>query len=175
LKSGDLLHAHAVTLAAAGSAKRLDAPGKVENFGKGVSYCATCDGFFFRDKTVVTEIQSNESGVRAVSLKNTGTSDQRELATDGVFIFVGFSPSNQLVPAGIKVNPSGYVIADEKCETSIPGIFAVGDLRQEYARQIVIAAADGCTAALAVAHQIEMKKASAVCFTTVADVPAGSA
>jgi thioredoxin reductase (NADPH) len=225
-----LLEAHAVMLAAGGTARRLNVAGEVENFGKGVSYCATCDGFFFRDKnvvvvgggdtaledalylakithhvtlvhrrdafrgsrilqqramaeckieilfnTVVTEIQSNETGVRAVALKDTLTGAQRELTTDGVFIFVGFFPNNQLVPAGIKVNSGGYVITDEKCETSIPGIFAVGDLRQKYANQIVIAAADGCTAALAAAHYVEMKKASSVCFAPAAEVPAGSA
>jgi thioredoxin reductase (NADPH) len=230
LADGTLLEAHAVMLAAGGTARRLNVAGEVENFGKGVSYCATCDGFFFRDKnvvvvgggdtaledalylakitshvtlvhrrdafrgsrilqqramaeckieilfnTVVTEIQSNETGVRAVALKDTRTGAQRELATDGVFIFVGFSPNNQLVPAGVKVNANGYVITDEKCETSIPGIFAVGDLRQKYANQIVIAAADGCTAALAAAHYVEMKKASTVCFAPAAEVPAGSA
>jgi len=97
--------------------------------------------------TVPTEIQSNENGVCAVALKDTRTGAQRELATDGVFIFVGFFPNNQLVPEGIEVSSSGYVITDEKCETSIQGIFAIGDLRQKYANQIVIAAADGCTAA----------------------------
>ena len=109
------------------------------------------------------------------NLKDTRTGAQRELITDGVFIFVGFSPNNQLVPAGMKVNANGYVITDEKCETSIPGIFAAGDLRQKYANQIVIAAADGCVAALAAAHYVEMKKASAVCFADAADVPPGSA
>ncbi len=207
LANGDVLHACAVILAAGGSARRLNVPGEIENFGRGVSYCATCDGFFFRDKTVVvvgggdtaledalylskitkhvsiihrrdefrgsrilqqrvmaepkikiifnavvTEIKSNENGVCAVSLKDTQSGAQKEVATEGVFIFVGFSPNNRLVPAGIKVSPSGYVITDEKCETSIPGIFAIGDLRQKYANQIVIAAADGCTAALATAH-----------------------
>lgn len=56
------------------------------------------------------------------------------------------------------LNEEGYVITDEKCETSIPGIFAVGDLRYKYARQIITAAADGCTAALAAAHFVESKK-----------------
>ena len=230
LANGEVLRTCAVILAAGGSARRLNATGEIENFGRGVSYCATCDGFFFRDKTVVvvgggdtaledalylskitnhvtiihrrdafrasrilqqrvmaepkieilfntvpTEIQSNENGVRAVSLKDTRTGAKSELATDGVFIFVGFSPNNQLVPVGIKMSPSGYVITDEKCETSIPGIFAIGDLREKYANQIVIAAADGCTAALATAHFVEMKKASAVCLATVAAVSAGSA
>jgi thioredoxin reductase (NADPH) len=219
LANGMVLHGHAVVLAPGGSARKLDVPGESGNFGRGVSYCATCDGFFFRDKvvvvvgggdtaledalylskitkrvylvhrrdafrgsrilqqrvlaecvievlwnTVVTEIQSNDQGVCAVSLRDTKTGEQRELATDGVFIFVGFSPNNQVVPAGIKTNANGYVITDEKCETSIPGIFAIGDLRQKYANQIVIAAADGCTAALAAAHYVEMKKASAICY-----------
>jgi thioredoxin reductase (NADPH) len=59
------------------------------------------------------------------------------------------------------MNANGYVVTDEKCETNIGGIYAVGDLRQKYANQIVIAAADGCTAALAAAHYVEMKKSGA--------------
>ncbi|NLW82090.1 MAG: thioredoxin-disulfide reductase [Desulfovibrionales bacterium] len=208
------LHAHAVILAAGGTARKLSIPGECESFGKGVSYCATCDGFFFRGKTVTvigggdtaledalylskictqvylvhrreefrgsrilqqrvfaeprittvlssvaTEILSNDAGVTGVKVKNVQTGDMREIKTDGVFIFVGFSPNNQLVPAGVKMNAGGYVITDEKCETSLPGIFAVGDLRQKYANQIVLAAADGCVAALAAAHYVEARKA----------------
>jgi thioredoxin reductase (NADPH) len=215
LASGDALHAHAVILATGGTARKLNAPGETENFGKGVSYCATCDGFFFRNKvvmvigggdtaleealylakitqhvylahrrdafrasrilqqrvqndphieilynTVVTIIQADEQGVRAAAVKDTQSGSERDIAIDGIFIFVGFTPNNQVVPTGVKMNPNGYVVTDEKCETSIPGLFAVGDLRQKYANQIVIAAADGCTAALATAHYVEMKKAS---------------
>lgn len=214
LADGTVLKAHAVILAAGGTAQKLNIVGENENFGKGVSYCATCDGFFFRDQlvavvgggdtaledalylskitrkvylihrrdefrgsrilqqrvfaepkieivynTVVTEILSNEHGVRGLSLKNTVTGDVSAIDTDGVFIFVGFRPNSQIVPAGIKLNTSGYVVTDEKCETTIPGLFAVGDLRQKYANQIVLAAADGCTAALAAAHYIETRKA----------------
>jgi thioredoxin reductase (NADPH) len=213
LQDGTVLKGHAVILAAGGTARKLGAPGEDENFGKGVSYCATCDGFFFRNKVVavvgggdtaledalylakitekvylihrrdefrgsrilqqrvfaesrieivfnavVSEVLSDDSGVIGVALKSTRNDDTWELKTDGVFIFVGFSPNNQLVPAGIKTNTSGYVITDEKCATSIPGIFAVGDLRQKYANQIVLAAADGCTAALAAAHYVETCK-----------------
>ncbi len=213
LVDGTILHAHAVILAAGGTAKKLQVPGEEENFGKGVSYCATCDGFFFRGKvvavvgggdtaledalylakitskvylihrrdafrgsrilqqrvmaeprieiiydTVVSRINSDSSGVRGISLFNKKSEEQRELATEGVFIFVGFSPNNQLVPAGINRNPTGYVLTDEKCETNMAGIFAVGDLRQKYANQIVLAAADGCTAALAAAHYVERRK-----------------
>lgn len=219
LANGEILHAHAIILAMGGSARKLDVPGEVENFGKGVSYCATCDGFFFKGKTVVvvgggdtaledalylakitkrvylvhrrdtfrasrilqqrvtsecnievilnsivSEVRSNEQGVRAIALRNMQTGEERELETDGVFIFVGFLPNNQLIPFGVNLSADGHVLTDEKCETSIPGIFAVGDLRKKYANQIVTAAADGCTAALAAAHYVEEKKAgSTVC------------
>jgi thioredoxin reductase (NADPH) len=85
------------------------------------------------------------------------------LLTDGVFIFIGFEPNNALVPAGTKMNANGYVITDEKCETNSPGIYVIGDLREKYARQIVLAAADGCTAALAAAHYVETRKAADSC------------
>lgn len=214
LGDGTVLQAHAIILAAGGTARKLDVPGENENFGKGVSYCATCDGFFFRDKivavvgggdtaledalylakitkkvylihrrdefrgsrilqqrvfaepnidiifnAVVSEINSDLlAGVNGLTLKNTQTEEIWQIETEGVFIFVGFSPNNQLVPAGIKKNSTGYVITDEKCETNMPGIFAVGDLRQKYANQIVLAAADGCTAALAAAIYVETSK-----------------
>ena len=219
LANGSVLKTHTVILATGGSPRKLGVPGEDEYYGKGVSYCGVCDGFFFRDKTVVvagggdtaaeealylaklakqvylvhrrdalrasmilqqrvkdeckieilwntivTEIKANEEGVNAVSLQDTQTSEQRELSTDGVFIFIGFLPNNQLVPAGIKMNADGYVVTNEKCETNMPGIYVVGDLREKYAKQIVVAAADGCTAALVAAHYVEMKKSGgAVC------------
>lgn len=114
--------------------------------------------------SVVTEIKANDEGVNAVDLEDTQTGEQRELSTDGVFVFVGFVPNNQLVPAGIKMNADGYVVTNEKCETNMPGIYVIGDLREKYAKQIVVAAADGCTAALVAAYFVEMKKSGeAVC------------
>ena len=80
-----------------------------------------------------------------------------------MFIFIGFVPNNRLVPAGIKTNADGYVVTDEKCATTLPGIYVIGDLREKYARQIVLAAADGCTAALAAAHYVETRKAVLEC------------
>lgn len=213
LEDGTLLKAHSIILAAGGTARKLNIPGENENFGRGVSYCATCDGFFFRGKTVavvgggdtaledalylskitpkvylihrrdafrgsrilqqrvfseprieiiyntvVTEIHGDDNGVSDIILMETQTGMQRNLDIEGVFIFVGFAPNNQLVPAGVKLNRAGYIVTDEKCETDIPGIFAVGDLREKYANQIVLAAADGCMAALAAAHYIETRK-----------------
>lgn len=213
LASGELLHSVALVLAAGGSIKKLGVPGEREYLGSGVSYCATCDGFFFRDKTVVvvgggdtaleealylskltkkvylvyrgdtlrasrilqgrlmaeplieviwntiiTEIRGDKSSVNAVSFQNTKTGQEGEFPADGVFIFIGYSPNNQLIPTGVRMNERGFVITDEKCETSVPGIFAVGDLRQKFANQIVVAAADGCIAALAAAHYVEEHK-----------------
>ena len=114
--------------------------------------------------TIVTEIKANDEGVNAVDLQDTQSGEKRELATDGVFVFVGFVPNNQLVPAGIKMNADGYVVTNDKCETNMPGIYVIGDLREKYAKQIVVAAADGCTAALVAAYFVEMKKSGeAVC------------
>jgi thioredoxin reductase (NADPH) len=213
MANGTRLKAHAVILATGGSPRKLDIPGETEFYGKGVSYCAVCDGFFFRDKTVVvvgggdtaveeslylsklvrqvyllhrrdslrasmilqerlmaepkikmrwdtvaTAIRADAQGVRAVDLKSTRGAQTETLATDGVFIFVGYEPNNRLVPAGVKLNADGYVITDEKCQTQIPGIFVIGDLREKYARQIVLSAADGCLAALAATHYVENRR-----------------
>lgn len=223
LAGGEVLAAHAVVLATGGNARKLNVPGETENYGRGVSYCAVCDGFFFRDKTVVvvgggdtateealylaklarqvyivhrrdtfrastilqqrveaeckiqvfwnsvvSDIRSESGGVHAVGLTNLLTGENRELKTEGVFIFIGFDPNNRLVPAGVKMNADGYVLTDEKCETNIAGVYAIGDLRDKYARQIVVAAADGCTAALAAAHYVEEKLAA----EEVCEIPA---
>jgi thioredoxin reductase (NADPH) len=213
LDNGETLAAHAVILATGGSPKKLGIPGEDQYYGRGVSYCAVCDGFFFRDKTVVVvgggdsaleeslylaklakqvyiahrrdafragmilqkrvqqekritvlwntvlaEIQADAQGVNGVITKNTVDGTTSALAADGVFIFIGFEPNNSLVPAGTRMDATGFVLADDKCETNTPGIFAIGDLKEKYAKQIVTAAADGCTAALAAAHYVENKK-----------------
>ena len=218
LASGESLQAHAVILATGGQPRKLNIPGEEEQYGQGVSYCAVCDGFFFKDKTVVvvgggdtaveeslylakivkqlyivhrrdalrasallqqrvkaeckieilwnsvvTKINANDNGVCGVDLQNTQNGEKSELAADGVFVFIGFEPNNQLVPAGTKMNADGYVVTDEKCETNAPGIFVIGDLREKYFRQIVISAADGATAALAAAHYVEARKSAETC------------
>jgi len=215
LADGEVLRAVALILAAGGSVRKLGIPGEGEYLGLGVSYCATCDGFFFRDKTVVvvgggdtaveealylsrlvrkvylvhrkstlraskllqsrlmsepmieifwntiiTEIRGSGSAVETVSTENTETGEKGELPADGVFIFIGYSPNNQLIPSGVRMNEQGFVITDEKCATNVPGIFAVGDIRQKFANQIVVAAADGCIAALAAAQYVEAHRAA---------------
>jgi thioredoxin reductase (NADPH) len=214
LANGEVYQTSALILAAGGCAKKLGVPGEAEYQGTGVSYCATCDGFFFKEKTVVvvgggdtaveealhlarltsnvhlvhrrdelraskilqgrlmsnpriniiwntivTEIRGGDTVVTAVSLENTKTGEKGDLPADGVFIFIGYSPNNQLIPPGVRKNEYGYVITDETCHTNVPGVFAVGDVRQKFANQIVVAAADGCIAALAAAKYIEEKEA----------------
>jgi len=215
LNTDEILKAYAVILATGGTPRKLSIPGEDDNYGKGVSYCAVCDGFFFRNKTVVVvgggdtaaeealylakitqkvylvhrrntlsasmilqkrlendpkieilwntaakAIQARGDEVCTMDLEDTYSGEKRELKTDGAFIFIGFEPNNQLVPAGTRMNANGYVVTDNKCETNIDGIFAIGDLREKYARQIVLSAADGCTAALASAHFVEIKRAA---------------
>jgi thioredoxin reductase (NADPH) len=213
LAGGQVLRSHAVIVATGGSPRKLEIPGETEYYGKGVSYCAVCDGFFFRGKelivvgggdsaceealylaklaskvylvhrrdalrasmilqqrvqkdcnieilwnSIVTEIKAGEEGVNGVVLQDTRSRAKREMPIDGVFIFIGFVPNNQLVPAGIRLNADGFVMTDDKCETHTPGIYVIGDLRERYARQIVLAAGDGCLAALAAGHYVETQK-----------------
>jgi thioredoxin reductase (NADPH) len=181
LDGDEQLKSHAIILASGGLPRKLNIPGEDEFYGKGVSYCAVCDGFFFRNKTVVvvgggdTAVEEalylsklaqkvylvhRRDALRASMILQQRLKADKKIEIDGIFIGIGFDPNNQLVPAGIKVNSDGYVCTDEKCETSIPGLFAIGDLREKYGRQIVLSAADGCTAALAAAYYVEVKRAA---------------
>jgi thioredoxin reductase (NADPH) len=214
LAGGQELRTHAVILATGGTPRKLNIPGEEENYGKGISYCAVCDGFFFKGKHVIVigggdsaceeglylaklaskvslvhrrdelrasrilqqrveadcnmevlwntiplQFNATEAGVTSVRLQDTKTGAQRTMDIDGVFIFIGFNPDNQLVPAGVRMNAEGFVITNDQCATSIPGIYAIGDLREKFARQIVLSAADGCMAALSAAHYVETRKA----------------
>jgi thioredoxin reductase (NADPH) len=212
LSSGKTLKAHAIIIATGGTPRKLSVPGEIEFLGRGVSYCAKCDGFFFQGRVVtvvgggdtaleealylaklaskvylvhrrdgfraskilqkrihesnielvlnsaVTEICANEDGVHSISVQELQNGKERTIDTEGVFIFVGLLPNNQVVPPGIKLDNSGYAVTDDKCATAIPGIFVAGDLKTKYAKQIVVAAAEGCTAALAAADYIDEKK-----------------
>ena len=211
LANGKTLSSHTVILSPGGVSRTLGVPGEIENLGRGVSYCATCDGFFFGGKpvavvgggdtaleeaiylskitsevhlihrrgefragrivqqrvgmepkikvnmnTVVTNIVSNGNGVHSILIRD-GKGVESELHVEGIFIFVGFEPNYKLVPQGVAMDSHGYVLTDEKCESSIPGIFVIGDLRKKYANQIVVAASDGCLAALAAARSVELR------------------
>ena len=81
-------------------------------------------------------------------MKDKNTLQEKEITCDGVFIFIGFNPNNELVPAGTRMNADGLVVTDEKCETRTPGIYVIGDLREKFARQIVLSAATSSLAQL---------------------------
>ena len=178
----------------------LGITGEEEFAGKGVSYCATCDGAFFRGKvtavvgggdvavedavflartcekvylihrrdelraaavlqkevmelpnveilwnTVAKRIDG-EDQVQSITLENVHTGECRELSVDGVFIAVGIIPSGDFLKGLVMQDEKGYVLAGEDCITSMPGIFAAGDLRKKKLRQVVTAVADGANA-----------------------------
>ncbi|NPV88763.1 thioredoxin-disulfide reductase [Coprothermobacteraceae bacterium] len=181
--------------------KELGVRGEKAFLGRGVSYCATCDGAFFRNKVVAvvgggsTALSSAEymaniaskvylihrrdefrgekvladrvlanpkveavlnktvkeiygdAKVTGVTLWDTKTGDLTELPVDGVFIEIGYAPRTEVVRGLVELDEGGYVITDNALMTSVPGIFAAGDLRSGALGQIVTAAADGAVAA----------------------------
>ena len=190
-----------VVLATGASPRELGLPGERELRGRGVSYCATCDGMFYRGKTVavvgggntaaadvlylsrlcekvflihrrdqlrasrvyleplkqaenveilwdsqVTELLYGET-LTGIKVRNKKTGEVKELSLDGLFLAVGQLPNTQLFQGQVELDAAGYVVADETTRTNLPGVFAVGDLRQKPLRQVVTAAADGAVAA----------------------------
>ena len=189
-----------VILATGAATRELGLPGEKELVGRGVSYCATCDGMFFRGKTVVVVGGGNSAAADAmvlsrvcekvilvhrrdtlratkvyhkplmeaknvafrwnstvtellqegrltgVKVKNTITGEETVVPCDGLFVSIGRAPASELVKGVLELDEAGYVKADESTRTSIPGVFAVGDVRTKVLRQIITAAADGAVA-----------------------------
>ena len=193
-------------IASGASARWVGLPNEQKLIGKGVSSCATCDGFFYRGKQVIVvgggntaveealfltnfasqvtivhrrdhfraerilqdrlfknpkikvvwdsaidEICGAESPAKVthVRLKNVKSGALTELPADGVFIAIGHAPATELIVGQIKLKPSGYVeVAPNSTATSVPGVFAAGDVADETYRQAVTAAGLGCMAAL---------------------------
>ena len=204
--SGDVYLAETVILATGAQARWLGLPSEAKFQGGGVSACATCDGFFYRNKEVIVvgggntaveealfltnfastvtvvhrrdELRAerilqerlfkhpkikvvwdsavdeicgteNPNKVTHVRLKNVKTGALSDLKTDGVFVAIGHAPATELVKDQIKLKPSGYVeVAPNSTATSVPGLFAAGDVADETYRQAVTAAGLGCMAAL---------------------------
>ena len=211
--SGDEFKAKAVILATGSEPKKAGFKGENEFFGKGVSTCATCDGFFYKNKevavlgggdtaleeaiyltnivskvylihrregfraapitvekakknpkiefvlnAVVDEVYGDNSGVTGVKVKfNDGKT--RDLEVPGIFTFVGLNVRNQVIKDGNKficdTNENGQIKVDLKMQTSIKGLFAAGDIRQDAPKQVVSAAGDGAVAALSAMNYIE--------------------
>ena len=179
--------------------KNLGVPGEAEFTGRGVSYCATCDGPFFRNRKIVvvgggdsacseavylstlsedvtiihrrnefraqkavvdkmlaagvkpvydTVLKEIKGGMKVESLviENVKTGEQSELTCDAVFIFAGMVPQTELVDM-LPKDGNGYIVTDETMATSMPGLFAAGDVRSKSFRQVVTATADGAIAA----------------------------
>ena len=193
----------AVIIATGANPKKMGITGEEEFSGRGVSYCATCDGNFFTDQDVVVvgggdaaideglyltgmaktvtvvhrrdklkaspimqnrafaepkmefrwnhvveEIKGNGGGVEKLLLRNVKDNKVNEIYTNGVFIYIGFYPNSGLLKGLMDMDSGGHVITDIRMGTSIPGVFACGDIRQYSDRQLGTAVGDGITAAL---------------------------
>jgi thioredoxin reductase (NADPH) len=198
-------YAPAVIVTAGGTPSKLNVPGEKEYAGRGVSYCAVCDGAFFKGETlavvgggdaaveeadyltryadkvyivhrrdqlrasailqqrarnnpkiefvwnkVVEEIEGEPRGVTRLRLKDTVTGAGSKLPVGGVFVFVGFRPNTGIIKEHFQHDAQGYMVTDANMMTSIPGLFAAGDVRVQLTRQITTAVGDATTAAIAV-------------------------
>jgi thioredoxin reductase (NADPH) len=204
VKAGDQEWLAATVIISTGaSARWLDVPGEAQLRGRGVSACATCDGFFFKDRELVvvgggdsameeatyltkfaskvtivhrrdefraskimqeralanpaieviwnaavTEILG-EGAVTGVRLRDTVTGEEREMATDGVFMAIGHDPNTSLFAGQVDLDDDGYVLVQEpRTHTDVPGVFAAGDVTDTIYKQAITAAGQGCKAAI---------------------------
>lgn len=198
--SEGIYYGRTVVLATGANPRALELPGEQELIGRGVNYCAACDGMFYKGKTVavvgggnsaaadalllsrlcekvivihrrdtlratkvyhepllqaknvefrwnstVSELLSDQK-LTGLKLRKAQTGEETTLDCDGVFVSIGRKPASDLVRGQLELDPSGYIAADESTRTSIPGVFAVGDVRTKAVRQVVTAVADGAAA-----------------------------
>ncbi len=206
---GEEYEADAVVVATGASPKRLGVPGEEEFIGRGVSFCATCDGFFFRDKevvvvgggdsaleegifltkfanqvsvihrrdklrasdrlqerafknekidfiwdTVVEEIVGNGK-VERVQLRNVKNEEVQDVPIDGVFIFIGHYPNSELFKGQLDMDEVGYLKVNEKMMTSVPGVFAAGEIHDPVFRQIATSVGQGTKASMMLERWLE--------------------
>ena len=215
LEEGEPYLAEAVIVTAGGHPRKLEVPGEEEFAGRGVSYCAVCDGAFFKGQhlavigggdaaieeatfltryasevtvvhrreefraqplllerarqngqvdflldRVVEEIRGDQGRVERLVLRHLPSGGTEELEVGGVFIFIGFLPNTGLLSVHAEHDPQGYYLTDANMMTSVPGIYAAGDVRSQLTRQVTTAVGDGTTAAIAATKQVEAERAA---------------
>jgi thioredoxin reductase (NADPH) len=104
--------------------------------------------------TVVTSINGG-AALESLSLRNVRTQEEHELKVDGLFVFTGFEPQGQFLPAGLALDAQGFIVTDTEMRTNLPGIFAAGDIRSKLCRQVATAVGDGATAGHAASIYLE--------------------
>jgi thioredoxin reductase (NADPH) len=199
-----------IIIATGASPRKLGVPGEDMFIGKGVSFCATCDGPFFKENvvaavgggdtavqesiyltkfakkvylihrrdelratkilqeramandkieimfdSVLTGIYGGLTNVEKINVKNLKTEEEKEISVDGCFIWVGTFPNTSFLKDSVKVDKYGFIIVRQSMETSAPGVFAAGDVRNTPLRQIVTAVGDAAIAAVSAEHYIE--------------------
>jgi len=208
--SGNTYRGKAVIVSTGGTPVKLGVPGEIEYSGKGVSYCAICDGAFFKDKVItvvgggdaaieegtfltkyglkvyiihrrdklraqkiiqqrafdnkkvefiwntsVESINGNGTKITDLTLRNHITDQKTKLDVGAIFIYIGFHPNSNIFREEIEMDANGYIITNDRMETSIKGIYACGDVRAQLVRQVTNAVGDGTTAAVAAEKYIE--------------------
>jgi thioredoxin reductase (NADPH) len=106
----------------------------------------------------VLEFLGTPAGLKTVELEDTATGERTSLAATGAFVFIGFRPNTGLIKQHVAHDPSGYLITDDRMMTSVPGLFAAGDVRSQLTRQITTAVGDATTAAVAVEKYLKDRK-----------------
>ncbi len=138
--------ARTVIIASGSGYRELGVPGEKRLSGHGVSWCATCDGFFFRDQE--TEVLGDDR-ITGVGLRNLKTGETSTLPVTGLFVAIGHDPRSELFTGQLATDPDGYLLVDQpSTRTAIDGVFAAGDVVDRTYRQAVTAAGTGCAAAL---------------------------
>jgi thioredoxin reductase (NADPH) len=201
----------------------LNVPGEQELTGRGVSYCATCDGWFFKDKdvavvgggdsaleeaifltryaksvtiihrrdelragailqnralenpkisfawnTIVSEI-IGEDALKTIRLQDKISGEEREHPTDGLFIFIGHRPNSQIFNGQLEIDEQGYIIVDNMMRTSVPGVYAAGEVADPHFRQVITSAGMGAAAAMQAIHYLEEDSPSSIQQSLVAE------
>jgi thioredoxin reductase (NADPH) len=213
VENGDVYVSPTVIVTAGGTPIKLEVPGEIEYAGKGVSYCAICDGAFYRGHTimvvgggdaaleeadfltryaekvylvhrraefraskivqqrafanpkievitdtVVDEVVGKDGLMTHARVRNLKSGAASDLLATGIFIFVGFKPNTGIIKEHIEHDAAGYIVTDANMMTSVPGLFAAGDVRAQLTRQVTTAVGDATTAAIAVEKFLTARK-----------------